>query len=291
MFGSAPYTSIKVNPDRNNITPSQLLDLIRFIMGDYFTASVYMFDEKVDIDNFTPKSVAERLYVAHKRNILDYKQKRQTYYLGSRKGMQVKVYDKARLLKLKNKLLTRIERTVKYSRFDRPTIAYFLLSPRTDMFDGVALVNTDKLDGRTKIMKLIKQKGIFMAAYKKLSTSGRKALRKHQAFTNPYIDLRKLASDDLEHWLCSSPNLPIKISIESYRKYHLRQFLSMPLVRGGSNYKSQPHVYTGNKQWGGSRAIKILRNSLYASFPPLATNLYGVESDVIDAMEIIALTR
>ena len=130
MFGQAPYTIIKINPARNNITPSQLLDLIKFIMGDYFTAAVIMFDEKVDIENRTPKSVAERLYVAHKRKLVDYKQKNQTYYFGSRKGMQVKVYDKSKLMKLKNKKLTRIERTVKYSRYKRPAVTEFLLKPR-----------------------------------------------------------------------------------------------------------------------------------------------------------------
>ncbi|MFC0210971.1 hypothetical protein ACFFK0_00680 [Paenibacillus chartarius] len=291
MFGPAPYTSIKINPDRNNITPSQLLDLIKFIMGDYFTASVSMFDEKVDIEDYTPMSVAERLYVAHKRNIVDYKQKRQTYYIGSRKGMQVKVYDKAKLLKLKNKKLTRIERTVKYSRLFRPTITYFLLSPRTDMFDGVVMVDINKLDGRLKIMKLLKQKGIFMAAYKKLSPSERTALKRHHAFIHPRINLRKLASDDLEQWLRSSPNLPIKIAIETCYKHHLHQLLSMTPVSNGSKYKLQPQVYNGIRQWGESRAIRILRNSLHVSFPSPATNFYGLQSDVVDAMELIALIR
>lgn len=226
MFSQAPYTIIKINPDRNNITPSQLLDLIKFIMGNYFTAAVIRFDEKVDIENRTPKSVAERLYVAHKRKLVDYKQKKQTYYFGSRKGMQVKVYDKSKLLKLKNKKLTRIEKTVKYIRNKRPVVTEFLLKPRTDMFENVVFIDTDKLDGRTKIMRLIKQEGIFMAAYKKLLPADRKALRRHQAFTNPYIDLGKLASDDLEHWLRSSPNLPITIFIDSYRPHFLQHFIT-----------------------------------------------------------------
>ncbi|NTZ18850.1 hypothetical protein EXW96_15095 [Paenibacillus sp. JMULE4] len=292
MFNQAPYTIIKINPDRNNITPSQLLDLIKFIMGNYFTAAVIMFDEKVDIENRTPKSVAERLYVAHKRKLVDYKQKKQTYYFGSRKGMQVKVYDKSKLLKLKNKKLTRIEKTVKYIRNKRPVVTEFLLKPRTDMFENVVFIDTDKLDGRTKIMRLIKQEGIFMAAYKKLLPADRKALRRHQAFTNPYIDLGKLASDDLEHWLRSSPNLPIKIFIDSYRPHFLQHFITNSQISFNNYYDDKPVVYTGTRQWGRQVVAGLMKKLITASnYQSLSMKLFGVDSDLVSTFEIKALTE
>lgn len=268
MFGPAPYTSIKINPDRNNITPSQLLDLIKFIMGDYFTATVSVFDEKVDIKNYTSKLVAERLYVAYKRNIVDYKQKRQTYYIGSRKGMQVKVYNRAKILKLKGVILTRVERTVRYSRNGRPTLTHFLLSPHTDMFKNVILVDTDKLDGRMKIMRLIKQIGIFMAAYKKLLPTERKSLQRHKAFTHPCIGLGKMAENDLNGWLASSPNLLLKIGSEIWKSHHLRRCMTMnqaSTILKHYNHSPSPVDFSSRVALSVLKKLNAKRNTFFQS--------------------------
>ena len=218
-FKQAPYTTIKINPARNNITPSQMLDLIAYIMGSYANAKVMSFDEKVDIENCTPKEISESLYVAHKRKLVDFQLKNETYYFGARKGKQVKCYDKSKQMGLNNKKVTRIEKTVKYSRDKRPGVIEFLLTPRTNMFEDVVLVDTKKLGGSSKIMRQIKQEGSFMAAYKKLSSADRKALRKKQAFTQPSIDLKKLATEDLIQWLDTSPDLQLRIFMDRFASY------------------------------------------------------------------------
>lgn len=238
LFNKAPYTSIKINPNVQQITPSQLLALIEFIGGNYHDAQVMRFDEKVDIDQYSTTDVAKRIYVAHKRTFNDFLKKNQTYYIGTSKGEQVKVYNKAKQLRMKNLRLVRIERTVKYSKVDRPLVTTFLFKSRDDAFDNVTIANINKLHHRSKLRRLIDQEGMLMKAYILLSKTEKKAFKRHAAFLKPCFDLKQAFLKDLVEWINTSPNLVLKIWLDEM----MRSLMRKQSIGASSRFTNQYHM-------------------------------------------------
>lgn len=229
-FKNAPFTLIRVNPSFHQITPIQLLDMIEFIVGDYSTVKVKNFDEKIDITAYSASEVAQRIYVAYKIKLNDYKEKKQTFYFGMRQFGQVKVYNKARQLGLKQTRLVRIERTVRYDIDRRLPIADFLLNIRNDVFKNMIMVDLDKFNHRTKLRRRVNQEGMFMKAYKSLSKKEQKAIKRHSGFLNPCMDLVMLFKQDLNKWMKSSPYMWFKVVLDKHVK-DIRQQLKKSVTR------------------------------------------------------------
>ncbi|ELK41471.1 hypothetical protein QYF48_17255 [Brevibacillus agri] len=207
-------TIIRLNPHKNKYTPAQVLDLISFIVGDYSDVYVGRFDEKVDLPDCTVEDVVKRLHVPYKRKKpLDYKNKNETFYFGSRKRQQVKVYNKGKQ-QGQSKKLVRIERTKWYEKTKRHMVADFFLNSRHDIMKGLVLVDTEKIDNRTSIKKLLKTSKTFYEAYKLLDDKRKKELKRHPAFIQPLIDIQQLVRNELRAWLVLSPRLFFKVHID-----------------------------------------------------------------------------
>src|SRR5690606_38299063 len=63
MNKDAPQTSIMINPWKHRLTPAQVIQIVKFILGNYNSATVSGYDDKVDLhDYMNAKEVAKRLY-------------------------------------------------------------------------------------------------------------------------------------------------------------------------------------------------------------------------------------
>ena len=133
----APTTWIMLNPWKNRLTPSILLKLVEFIIGDYHDAFVVWNDDKLDFFHFlTSKEIAKRLYIGYqKKTPRNYLGLDETYSYGKRNGQQVKDYDKAEEQGLNDVVWSRLEKTRRRrDKLSRPTLVQFLLYERTDAF-------------------------------------------------------------------------------------------------------------------------------------------------------------
>mgnify|MGYP001262138819 FL=1 len=210
-FVDIPSVIIRINPDKNNLTPLQVLDLLKYLVGDLRQVRVAKWDEKVDTDKYNVDEVLERLYKGYQRvKPNDYDDLGETFYFGKRNGQQVKVYDKSNEQGFGEGQLTRIEKTRVLGKGKRPTATQFLLNMRHDLFKHVNLLDIEKLDGRSKIMRLLKQDGVFMDAFRKLTRAEKLRVKREDAFKNPSIDLRSIAEGQLRKWLNKTPLLSIK---------------------------------------------------------------------------------
>lgn len=215
LYTHLPNTIIRINPDRNNLTPSQVMDLLKYLVGGYSDIKVAMWDEKVDITEFLPKEVAKRLYVPYQRKQpKNRKNKNSTYYYGKRSGQQVKVYNKAKQLKLKGYQLTRIEKTIKKNKSQRASVEQFFLNANTEGFNKITMVDIDKIDGRSKVKRLIKANGTMVGAFKQLSRREQLDLKNHKAFREPCLDINGKLQRDLEAWMNKSTSLRLKILVD-----------------------------------------------------------------------------
>ncbi|MBT2215690.1 hypothetical protein KK120_07635 [Virgibacillus dakarensis] len=214
VYNHLPNTIIRINPDRNNLNPSQVLDLLKYLVGGYSDTEVAKWDEKVDITEFLPNEVAERLYVPYQRKQpKNRKNQNSTYYYGKRNGQQVKVYNKAKQLKLKGCQLTRIEKTIKKKKFQRASVEQFFLDKNSEGFNKITMVDLDKIDGRSKVIRLIKSNGSLVGAFKQLSRREQQDLKKHKAFREPCLDINGKLQRDLEAWMNKSALLRLKILV------------------------------------------------------------------------------
>lgn len=215
VYTQLPNTIIRINPDQHNLKPSQVLDLLRYVIGGYSDTKVGKWDEKVDITEFTSKEVAERLYVPYQRKQpRNRKNKNSTFYYGKRNGQQVKVYNKAKQLKMKGYQLTRIEKTIKMNKSQRSSVEQFFLNKPVDGFKKITMVDIDKIDGRSKVKRLIKANGTMVDAFKQLSRREQQDLKKHKAFRDPCLDINGKLQQDLEAWMNKSTLLRLKILVD-----------------------------------------------------------------------------
>jgi hypothetical protein len=209
IYGHCPYTMIYINPSVNRLTAAQVLDLLKFIVGDYQCVYVNAHDDKVDISGFTPQEIAMRIYVGYvKSTSRCYKG---TYYIGSRIGQFIRIYDKASHLGISGKLV-RIERRIRYKRKnDRPLLTDFLHSSRSDAFKHVVIVDLSALKWSSRFGRKLRQYGTFMNAYRGLSFVQQQGLRRSPIFSNPLLDLRLLFQSDLASWMSLTPHLQQKV--------------------------------------------------------------------------------
>lgn len=256
LDSAAPNTIIRLNPAINKLSPEKLLEILKFIVGSYDGVYVSAFDEKVDIANLTAKEAAKRIYVGYKRKCpVNYDEKDETYYFGSRERQQVKVYDKAKEQQLSG-VLTRIEKKVKYSKHLRPLASDFLINERDDIFQNEQLVDIDAVDGQSKIGLLIEETGYLMTGYQRLSKWEKLKLRQHRAFLHPRLDIKAQLRQELLNWLSCSPYLETKvfvdrasaeisriISIQPFGKYPKRQRINALAPEWLQKDSSVKHFY------------------------------------------------
>ncbi|KGX84843.1 hypothetical protein [Pontibacillus litoralis] len=205
LFSHLPNTIIEINPSSQRLTPQQLKHLLRFIVGDLKGIKVGQWDEKIDLEGYTSEQVAKRLYVPNQRKQpFEDKDFPETYYYGVRNGNQVKVYNKAKQMKMKDGiLLTRIERTNKVNPADRLSVDEFLNSEPADVFRGMKMIDIDMIDNRKRIKKLINKENTLVDAIQKMSDSDKHKLKRERGFKNPSVDIHMMFYSDLNDWLGS----------------------------------------------------------------------------------------
>ncbi|ANS76476.1 hypothetical protein AWM70_19425 [Paenibacillus yonginensis] len=210
MNPDAATTSIMINPWKHQLTPDDIMQLVELVMGSIHSVKIASFDEKTDLlRSMNAEETAKRLYVGYQRKPPeDYEQLGQTYYYGSRSGQQVKNYDKAEEQGKHDQTWTRIERTRRIrDKVSRATLKDFLYNERQDAFKHTVLVDIDKIDGRTKIQRLLKATGSFQEAFMNLDAAEKRKLKRHEIFACPSVDLGSLFRTELDRWMSLSPKL------------------------------------------------------------------------------------
>ncbi|WP_159887566.1 hypothetical protein [Paenibacillus puerhi] len=206
----APTTSIMLNPWKQRLTPDAVLALIDFIIGDHHNAYVVKTDDKVDWFHFlTSQELAKRLYVGYqKKPPQDYKKLGETYMHGSRKGQQVRNYDKAKEQRLDDVMWTRVEKPrIHRDKHLRQSLLQFLLNERADALKHTTVVDISEFNGNDRIMRRIKKYGTFQEAFMSLDAKEKRKLKRHEAFQKPLVDVVTVFKADLDKWMSVSANL------------------------------------------------------------------------------------
>lgn len=234
MNPDAATTSIMLNPWKHQLTPDDIVQLVELVMGGIDFIKVASFDEKTDLlRGMSAEETAKRLYVGYQRKPpKDYEQLGQTYYYGRRTGQQVKNYDKAEEQGTDGQAWTRIERTRRLrDKVSRTSLKAFLYNERQDAFKHTVLVDIYKIDGRTKIQRLLRAKGNFQEAFMNLDAAEKRKLKRHEVFACPSVDLGSLFRTELDRWMSLSRTLyPVFKTFARFRecwsgrsKYQLHQ--------------------------------------------------------------------
>lgn len=195
-------TIVRINPNKQELTPQGVIELLAYVFEDLTQVHVTSFDEKVDLENMTVDDVVKGLKIPYSRSIQDYEE--ETYYSGKRGGQQTKVYDKAKESGIKNKVLTRIEKTKKYKSNRRPTLLEFLSYSSSQALTTLKLIDVDKIDKRTAIGKHISKYDTLKEAELHMSSDVRTKYRKQSKQYPILMDLESKFADQLKKWKQSS---------------------------------------------------------------------------------------
>lgn len=194
-------TMVRINPNKQEITPKGVIDLLAYVFEDLTQVYVTSFDEKIDLKNMTVDEVVKGLKIPYSRSIQDYEE--ETYYSGKRGGQQTKVYDKAKEAGIKDRVLTRIEKTKKY-KSNRPTLLEFLSYTSSQALTTLKLIDVDKIDKRTAIGKHISKYDTLKEAELHMPSSLRAKYRKQSKLYPILIDLESEFAVQLKKWKESS---------------------------------------------------------------------------------------
>lgn len=233
-------TKIEINPNTQKLTPFQLIKVVEFIMGSCDEVFVSEFDEKVDLNILTAKEVANCLYVQYVRSAKDFEERQQTYYYGVRRGSLTKVYDKAKQLKLVDKVLTRIESTRKINSNSRQLLFDFIIDKRDDAFKRLVLIDIEKIDKRTLLGRALNKSTILQLKYFKLNGHLKKQLKRHIGYRYPKIDLHQLFKADLDEWLSMDLELRVKIFVRKHYEMFIKSWPSERRTKYNSIKFKQP---------------------------------------------------
>lgn len=195
-------TMVRINPNKQELTPQGVLELLAYIFDDVSQVYVASFDEKIELDNMTVDEVVKGLKIPHSRSIQDYADT--TYYSGKRGGQQTKVYDKAKESGIENALITRIERTKKIESSKRPTLSEFFLHSSSQALTKLKLIDVDKIDKRTAISKHISKYDTLKEAELHMPSDLRAKFRKQSKQYPVLIDLESEFAAQLKKWKKSS---------------------------------------------------------------------------------------
>lgn len=196
-------TRVRINPNVQGLTPQGVIDLLAFVFEDLTQVYVASFDEKIDLENVTIDEVVKRLKVPYVRSVDDFECKGETYYFGKRRGQQTKVYNKAKQFGVKNKVITRIEKTKKF-KSNQPTLFEFLSFTSSQALITLELIDTDGIDKRTLIGKHISKYDTLKEAELYMLPSVREKYRKQSKQYPVLIDLESEFAAQLKKWKKSS---------------------------------------------------------------------------------------
>ena len=194
-------TMVRINPKKQELTPQGVLDLLAYVFDDLSQVYVASFDEKIDLKNITVDEVMKGLKIPYSRSIQDYEE--ETYYSGRRAGQQTKVYDKAKEAGIKNRVLTRIEKTKKFMS-NRPTVREFFSYSSSQAIAKLKLIDVDKIDKRTAIGKYISKYDTLKEAELQMPSDLRAKFRKQSKQYPVLIDLESEFAAQLKKWKKSS---------------------------------------------------------------------------------------
>lgn len=194
-------TMVRINPNKQELTPQGVLDLLAYVFDDLSQVYVASFDEKIDLKNITVDEVMKGLKIPYSRSIQDYEE--ETYYSGRRAGQQTKVYDKAKEAGIKNRVLTRIEKTKKFMS-NRPTVREFFSYSSSQAIAKLKLIDVDKIDKRTAIGKYISKYDTLKEAELQMPSDLRAKFRKQSKQYPVLIDLESEFAAQLKKWKKSS---------------------------------------------------------------------------------------
>lgn len=194
-------TMVRINPNKQELTPQGVLDLLAYVFDDLSQVYVASFDEKIDLKNITVDEVMKGLKIPYSRSIQDYEE--ETYYSGRRAGQQTKVYDKAKEAGIKNRVLTRIEKTKKF-KSNRPTVLEFFSYSSSQAIAKLKLIDVDKIDKRTAIGKYISKYDTLKEAELQMPSDLRAKFRKQSKQYPVLIDLESEFAAQLKKWKKSS---------------------------------------------------------------------------------------
>lgn len=194
-------TMVRINPNKQELTPQGVIDLLAYVFEDLTQVHVTSFDEKIDLKNMTVDEVVKRLKIPYSRSIQDYEE--ETYYSGKRAGQQTKVYDKAKEAGIENRVLTRIEKTKKF-KSNRPTLLEFFSYSSSQALTTLKLIDVDKIDKRTAIGKHISKYDTLKEAELHMLPSVREKYRKQSKLYPTLIDLESEFAAQLKKWKKSS---------------------------------------------------------------------------------------
>ena len=197
-------TMVRINPNKQELTPQGVLQLLAYIFEDLSQVYVASFDEKVDLENITVDEVVKSLKIPYSRSMRGYEEKKETYYSGKRGGQQTKVYDKAKEARIKNKVITRIEKTKKIDSSKRPTLIEFFSYSSSQAIAKLKLIDVDKIDKRTAIGKHISKYDTLKEAELHMRPSVREKYRKQSKLYPTLIDLESEFAAQLKKWKKSS---------------------------------------------------------------------------------------
>lgn len=203
-------TRVRINPSVLEISPHGIELLLSMIFDNIHSVFIHSFDEKIDITTLSLSEVVSSLHVPYSRNTNSNFLNTGTYYCGSRKGQQCKIYDKAKQMKVKNKTITRIEKTKKYSTNSRPSLNEFMQWKDSKAITSLVLMDVSKIDKRTALGKIIQQHKTLQEAYNSMDKALRRKLIRHPAYLNPSINLGDEFNSQLIKWhTVSSKNVKV----------------------------------------------------------------------------------
>lgn len=204
-------TSVRINPNVLEISAYGIVLLLSLIFDNLDSVYISSVDEKLDLLNLSVKEVGSSLLVPSTQKLdLTYLNEGTLYY-GSRKGQQVKVYDKAKQKGINNKTLTRIEKTKKYPPNKRPSLKEFLQWTDSKAISSLVLLDISRIDKRTKLGKVINQYPTLKEAYQTMDNKLQRQLKNHPAFLNPLINLGDEFDSKLIQWKTVSHNSSIAV--------------------------------------------------------------------------------
>ena len=195
-------TMVRINPNKQELTPQGVIDLLAYVFEDLSQVCVASFDEKIDLENMTVDEVVKGLKIPHSRSMQDYADT--TYYSGKRGGQQTKVYDKAKEARIENKVITRIEKTKKMDSSKRPTLVEFFSYSSSQALTTLKLIDVDKVDKRTAIGKHISKYDTLKEAELHMPSDLRAKFRKQSKQYPVLIDLESEFAAQLKKWKKSS---------------------------------------------------------------------------------------
>lgn len=202
-FPQTPKNKIIINPSEAGLTLRQVVEWVRFMIGDERLAIVKRIDSKVDLFGVVTEDYINRIWVDGFRSI-NYRYIGETLYLGSRTSKQQRViYNKAKQKGLSTNW-TRIEVRRSYEKDEQLTLNDFhQLYPTYNPFESMVLITADvnTLNNLLSRYKLQMGNEKVIDVFKKLDTYKRRFILRELKKMGFIEELNLEYQRQLRNWL------------------------------------------------------------------------------------------